>query len=67
MRNGNYQNVTAISLPSSGSYRTYEEWKPMINIQVVSKFQSSYRTYEEWKRNHRYPDNFYVEEFLPYL
>jgi len=32
-----------------GSYRTYEEWKPLFGASVDLAGYSSYRTYEEWK------------------
>ena len=32
-----------------GSYRTYEEWKHMLNTEVETHVLRSYRTYEEWK------------------
>jgi len=31
------------------SYRTYEEWKPIVWGMGGAVFSSSYRTYEEWK------------------
>jgi len=34
---------------TTGSYRTYEEWKLRICTTLARKFLSSYRTYEEWK------------------
>ena len=50
MRNGNKNLSNSTLSSSSGSYRTYEEWKrgySKIDGKIV---HSSYRTYEEWKR-----------------
>jgi len=38
--------------PGSGrSYRTYEEWKPVMVRMEMQDESGSYRTYEEWKRD----------------
>ena len=34
---------------NQGSYRTYEEWKHMLNTDIRIHVLGSYRTYEEWK------------------
>ena len=34
---------------NAGSYRTYEEWKPLITFAFAFLTLRSYRTYEEWK------------------
>jgi len=34
------------------SYRTYEEWKPNVKLEIPNKNIGSYRTYEEWKPAH---------------
>ena len=36
-----------------GSYRTYEEWKHILESQTDKEIVSSYRTYEEWKHAHQ--------------
>ncbi len=50
MRNGNIPGTTNSNTTSSGSYRTYEEWKPIELMTILTHTNfSSYRTYEEWK------------------
>jgi len=52
MRNGNNSSVySPISCPFTGSYPTYEEWKPTIERTMREMFGCSYPTYEEWKLN----------------
>ena len=49
MRNGNLVAVVKLKLLIAGSYRTYEEWKPLTTVVIGLSTASSYRTYEEWK------------------
>ena len=48
MRNGNIS-ILSTDCVSVGSYRTYEEWKPILLIWNWTANTRSYRTYEEWK------------------
>ena len=41
--------VVKLKLLIAGSYRTYEEWKPLTTVVIGLSTASSYRTYEEWK------------------
>ena len=50
MRNGNTLRSELFRVPSLGSYRTYEEWKPNTARKTWRNYYGSYRTYEEWKR-----------------
>ena len=60
MRNGNAVVAKAITIDSSGSYPTYEEWK---QITFCHKYNiiifRSYPTYEEWK-----PQKFFYNQEL---
>jgi len=49
MRNGNYIIIYFFTSQVTGSYRTYEEWKPGVDWARIHGSYSSYRTYEEWK------------------
>jgi len=49
MRNGNDKILRETQVLSNGSYRTYEEWKPLLWLEENQITISSYRTYEEWK------------------
>jgi len=51
MRNGNSGRNTDVRLHLHGSYRTYEEWKPILLKVIYMTKRGSYRTYEEWKQN----------------
>ena len=55
MRNGNSDEAFQYAIENS-SYRTYEEWKLYIGLEIKDSGLSSYRTYEEWKhfQNIRY-------------
>ncbi len=48
MRNGNVF-ISVCTLSNLGSYRTYEEWKPVCYEWCNNNYLGSYRTYEEWK------------------
>jgi len=50
MRNGNTLLSKLGGIHPSGSYPTYEEWKPTYVPGVEEEVASSYPTYEEWKR-----------------
>jgi len=51
-----------------GSYRTYEEWKPLGDLyEVYASAKSSYRTYEEWKPVYIRTIASVCSSFLPYL
>ncbi len=49
MRNGNIPLTKSNRFAFSGSYRTYEEWKPRFRNTISTEVHRSYRTYEEWK------------------
>jgi len=67
MRNGNSNFQTAPQAPSSSSYRTYEEWKPLHNVNITAlniRFLPYLWGMETYKANYKISrDN----EFLPYL
>jgi len=49
MRNGNAHYPLSWRAHRIRSYRTYEEWKLYIGLEMKDNGLSSYRTYEEWK------------------
>jgi len=49
-----------------GSYRTYEEWKPIDPDRFTTTKVRSYRTYEEWKLFASFVYSI-PDRFLPYL
>ena len=49
MRNGNQHQVWQAQTQFGCSYRTYEEWKQVFDMNEEDLNYSSYRTYEEWK------------------
>jgi len=67
MRNGNLIQYLFLVLHTSGSYRTYEEWKLTNEKSFTIRIYSSYRTYEEWKPFCTSAILIRLLEFLPYL
>jgi len=43
------QSFTIIIYKHKSSYRTYEEWKRVLQGAIGTVLSGSYRTYEEWK------------------